>query len=109
MLAVDLDLGGHNYVVVEEEPYFLLRLNEGKVVVTRDQCPHRGAPLHLGEWNEKSSSLACPLHGACFIHSVLRRRSVPAVRVGSAVTAVFPVDPEASVQRMQKRILANER
>ena len=55
---------GHenNYLTVDEEPYFVLQTGE-KFLVTQDRCPHRGGPLHLGEWNCHTKSLACPRHG----------------------------------------------
>lgn len=37
------------------------RLNQGKVVIQGDVCPHRGAALHQGEI--KNGHIMCPFHG----------------------------------------------
>ena len=47
MLVVEFNSQQHNYLVVDEEPYFLLQTAEN-FLVTQDRCPHRGGPLHLG-------------------------------------------------------------
>ena len=94
MLVVEFDAREHNYLVVENEPYFVLHVSDAAFLVTRDRCPHRGGPLHLGAWDSQTRSLTCPWHGACLIEPVLARRAVPAVRRGSTITALFPVPAE---------------
>ena len=107
MLVIEFDLQEHNYLLVEEEPYFVLRTSEARHVVTRDRCPHRGGPLHLGKWNDRTKSLTCPWHGTCLTAMALRRRAVPSVRCCDTITAVFPVPPDTPVQRFQRMVLAN--
>lgn len=108
MLVLELSMDSENYVVVEDEPFFLLEVSDGRVVVTRDKCPHRGGPLHLGKWNERTSSLACPWHGTCFTEMALCGRSVPSVRSGRQVTAVFPVSSDAGFRRYKRMVIAND-
>ena len=108
MLVVEFDSEEHNYIVVEEEPYFVLRTSDIRHVVTRDRCPHRGGPLHLGEWSDRTKSLTCPWHGTCLTAMALRRRAVPSVRSCSTITAVFDVPPDTPVECFQRMVLAND-
>lgn len=50
-----------------EMPMALFRTAAGKVVVLHNRCPHRWAPLHLGEVID--DRLACPYHGMEFAPS----------------------------------------
>ena len=106
MLVVEFDLEEHNYIVIEEEPYFVLQTSDIQHVVTRDRCPHRGGPLHLGKWNDRTKSLTCPWHGTCLTAMALRRRAVPSVRSRSTITAVFDVPPDTSFQRTLTKLPA---
>lgn len=108
MLVVEFDSQEHNYLMVDEEPYFLLQTDE-RFLVTRDRCPHRGGPLHLGEWDRRTGSLTCPWHGTCLMRTALVRRSVPAVRCGTTITAIFPAPSGTSVQCFQKTVLTNDK
>ncbi len=107
MLVVEFDSHEHNYLVVDEEPYFVLETGES-FLVTRDRCPHRGGPLHLGAWNGRTKSLVCPWHGTCLMEPALNRRSVPAVRSGQNITAMFPVSDETACQFQKRMVIAND-
>lgn len=107
MLIVEFDADQFNYIVVGEEPYFLLETGE-RFMVTQDRCPHRGGPLHLGKWDCLTKSLACPWHGTCLMETALERRSVPSVRCGNRVAAMFPVDPETEYQCQNRMVIAND-
>jgi len=43
------------------EPMLFARKADGSVFCIRNQCPHRGTPLHYGEFN--GDTVACPYHG----------------------------------------------
>lgn len=47
-----------------EMPIALFRKADGGVVALHNRCPHRWAPLHLGE--VEGDNLACPYHGMQF-------------------------------------------
>jgi nitrite reductase (NADH) small subunit len=106
VLVVEFNSHEHNYLTVDEEPYFVLHTDE-KFLVTQDRCPHRGGPLHLGEWNCHTRSLACPWHGTCLIEPTLNRRSVPAVRSGQKITAMVPVSDGTLCEFQKRMVLAN--
>ena len=108
MLVVEIDTRRHNYLLVGEEPFFLLRLAGDRILVTRDRCPHRGGPLHLGQWDGRTGSLTCPWHGTCLTGPALESRSVPAVRRGHAVTAVFDCASDTGVERANRLVIAND-
>ena len=107
MLVVEFNSLEHNYLTVDEEPYFVLETGEN-FLVTKDRCPHRGGPLHLGTWNHRTKSLACPWHGTCLMEHALNRRSVPAVRTGANITAIFPVPDETSLKFQKRMVIAND-
>ena len=107
MLVVEFNFHEHNYLMVDEEPYFVLETGDN-FLVTKDRCPHRGGPLHLGEWNSRTKSLVCPWHGTCLMEPALNRRSVPAVRTGVNITAMFPVSDETSLTFQKRIVIAND-
>ena len=47
-------------IEVDDEPYVVARVG-GSVLVARDRCPHRGAPLSAGMVED--GCLVCPYHG----------------------------------------------
>ncbi len=47
-----------------DEPVLLVRSPDGKVGALRDRCPHRFAPLSLGDI--KDGVVTCAYHGLCF-------------------------------------------
>jgi len=51
----------YNYLVIEEQRYFLFKLLDNSLILTDDRCPHRGGPLHLGNFN-KAGCIFCPWH-----------------------------------------------
>jgi phenylpropionate dioxygenase-like ring-hydroxylating dioxygenase large terminal subunit len=51
-------------VTVLGEPLVLWRTADGVLTAARDRCPHREAPLSLGQVVE--SGLQCPYHGWTF-------------------------------------------
>ncbi len=105
MLVVEFDSNEHNYLMVQEEPYFLLRTSPHQCLVTRAACPHRGGPLNLGKWDRRTNSLTCPWHGMCLTKMALESRSVPSVRSDNTITAIFPVPENASVERLHKMVI----
>ena len=47
-----------------DRPMALFRDRSGAVVALNDRCPHRAAPLHLGQLED--GGLRCPYHGLLF-------------------------------------------
>lgn len=73
-----------------EMPLALYRTSDGEAIALHNRCPHRWAPLHLGEVT--GANLACPYHGLQFAPSgqcvkvPTQERTPSAIRVRS-----FPV------------------
>lgn len=49
---------------IADRPTVLYRLSDGTVAALLDRCPHRFAPLSLGE--RDGDALVCPYHGLTF-------------------------------------------
>ena len=49
-----------------DEPVAIYRRHDGAVAGLADQCPHRFAPLSMGQVCEGSNNLECPYHGLQF-------------------------------------------
>lgn len=109
MMLVEFNLNEANYLVVGEEPFFVLATCDDKHLVCYDRCPHRGGPLHLGKRDCRTGSLTCPWHETVFTERAMCQRGVPAVVNGDTVTAVFPCEEDREVHCSYRRIIANER
>lgn len=57
---------GGRYVVHETRPYAVWRFADGAVRVMDDTCPHAGASLSAGCFDQETSCVICPLHGWTF-------------------------------------------
>lgn len=66
-----------------------------QLVVVRDECKHRGGPLSLGTWCEKTGSVTCPWHDIVNGPKDLARRELPSVRVGDRVRFVYSTEEDA--------------
>ncbi|HEY3611968.1 MAG TPA: Rieske 2Fe-2S domain-containing protein [Pseudonocardiaceae bacterium] len=88
--------GTGNSVDVGGVPYVYARTPRGSFVLPA-RCAHRGGPLHLATVDETGALLVCPWHERTTSANRLIRRSVPAVRAGNTVTAVFPVPADTEV------------
>jgi nitrite reductase/ring-hydroxylating ferredoxin subunit len=71
------------------ERYLCVRQGE-ELVVIQDRCKHKGGPLSLGSWDERTQCITCPWHDLVNTPQDLARRQVPSVRVGPWVTAIVP-------------------
>lgn len=106
MLVVEFDLERHNYIIAGEKVYFLLRLMDGKLIVTNGRCLHRGGPLHLGKWDAGLNCLFCPWHETRYSEKILRKRAAPMLRCNSRVKAILDVAPEEKIIICEKVILS---
>ncbi len=74
---------------------FLCIQRGAELVVVRDSCKHRGGPLSLGTWCERSGSITCPWHDIVNGPKDLARRELPSVQVGERLRFVHdPLDDE---------------
>ncbi|MFE8604218.1 hypothetical protein BO221_06800 [Archangium sp. Cb G35] len=69
---------------------YLCLLQEGELVVVLDRCKHRGGPLSLGTYDERTQCVKCPWHDMVNTPRNLEARRMPSVRVGAVMTVVVP-------------------
>ena len=106
MIVVTFDPEEFNFIKAGDTSYFLLRLDDGSLVLYNDTCDHRGGPLHLGNWDRDAKCLVCPWHGSKYSEKVLRKNSKPLVQRSGRVTAVLDIDPSTPIRLVKKTILA---
>jgi Rieske 2Fe-2S protein len=105
--VVVMDLRRHNTVLVGHHRYFIFH-TDGRHLLVRDWCPHRGGPLSLSRLTVDRRRLVCPWHGTKVGTAAVKRTSVPMVRTGDeAVVMLTDAEADAPVTVIQKRILAN--
>ncbi len=105
--VVVMDLRRQNTVLVGHDRYFVFD-PDGRPLLVRDWCPHRGGPLSLSRRTPDGRRLVCPWHGTKVGTAAVRRTSVPMVRTGDeAVVLLTEAEADAPVTVIHKRILAN--
>lgn len=89
-----------NYLEADGNRYFLLALEGTPAVLVRDECPHRGGPLHLGRLDAEADAVHCPWHCQRISLRHLRRSAMPLiVRRDSAVVVLPGGDVPVRAQR----------
>ncbi|KJK58332.1 hypothetical protein UK12_11080 [Saccharothrix sp. ST-888] len=81
--------GRDNCVAIGGSAYVYARTEHGSFVLSAN-CPHRGGPLNLAEFEPGRSRLVCPWHDRAASVTKAIKAGVPAVRHGDRVTAVLP-------------------
>lgn len=105
--VVVMDLTRHNTVLAGHHRYFVFDA-DGRPMLVRDRCPHRGGPLSLSRQTADRRRLVCPWHGTKVGIAAMKRTSVPMVRSGDeAVVLLTDTEPGTPVTVIHKRILAN--
>jgi hypothetical protein len=105
--VVVMDLRRHNTVLVGHRRYFVFE-PDGRPLLVRDWCPHRGGPLSLGRQTPDGRRLVCPWHGTKVGTAAVKRTSVPMVRSGDEAVVLLPdVEDDTPITVIHKRILAN--
>lgn len=105
--VVVMDLKRHNTVLAGHDRFFVFDA-DGRPLLVRDRCPHRGGPLSLGRQTADGRRLVCPWHGTKVGVAAVARTSVPMVRSGDeAVVVLTETAAETPVTVLHKHILAN--
>jgi hypothetical protein len=105
--VVVMDLKRHNTVLVGHHRYFIFDA-DGRRLLVRDWCPHRGGPLSLARQTTDRRRLVCPWHGTKVGTAAVKRTSVPMVRSGDeAIVLLADTEDDTPVTVIHKRILAN--
>lgn len=105
MLVITFNPEQFNFVMAGDESYFLLRLDDGSLLLCHDRCAHRGGPLHLGHWDDAGKCLVCPWHQSKYSEKVLHKLATPLIRRQGRVTAVLDAAPSTQIRLVKKTIL----
>ena len=106
MVVITFDPEEFNFIKAGDSSYFLLRFDDGSLVLYNDTCDHRGGPLHLGHWDRDAKCLVCPWHESKYSEKVLRKNGKPLIQCSGRVTAVLDMDPSTPIRLVKKTILA---
>jgi hypothetical protein len=109
VLVVEFDPTQFNFIVAEEQRYFLLSLGDGRPLLVPDACPHRGGPLHLGRLDDCGEAITCPWHETAIPMRHLARKAIPMIWRRSTAIAVLPAAEGSQVFLMKRRVLATLR
>ena len=93
-----------NYMEVDGNRYFLLSLEGKPPLLVRDECPHRGGPLHLGQLDVAAEEVHCPWHCQRITLRHLRRSAMPLIVRRDSAVVVLPGAGDVPV-RAQRRVL----
>jgi hypothetical protein len=104
--VIVMDLSRHNTVMVGHDRYFVLH-TDGRSLLVRDHCPHRGGPLSLARLTPDGRRLSCPWHGTKVGVAAVKRGCLPMVRSGDEAVVMLPDAGDAPVSVIHKEILAN--
>lgn len=112
--VIVMDLSRHNTVMVGHDRYFVLD-SDGRRLLVRDRCPHRGGPLSLARVTPDGRRLSCPWHGTKVGVAAVQRTCLPMVRSGDEAVVVLPDHADGAdggdgpppVSVIRKEVLAN--
>jgi hypothetical protein len=107
MLVLNLESVRENFVKVGKKEYFLLWTTPSRAQLVSSACPHRGGPLHLASVDPSGRRLVCPWHEMKAPVSRITQSSVPMVRTGTRLTAVFDERAGTSVEVSRRTVKAN--
>jgi hypothetical protein len=92
-----------NFLVDGDKRFFLMS-HKGLTFLVKDNCPHRGGPLHLGCLNNQQGSIICPWHNSSVSIQSLRNSAIPLVLHHTIAIAILPKIESPSVVTQQRTI-----
>jgi nitrite reductase/ring-hydroxylating ferredoxin subunit len=95
---------GQNFIDTGSATYLVLVDGSGIVRAVPDQCPHRGGPLHLGQWTANGDAIVCPWHGSKLRTGALHRRGLPTVSRRGSTTVALELAEGVRPSVMRRRV-----
>ncbi|MEH2263306.1 Rieske (2Fe-2S) protein [Nostoc sp.] len=89
MSVIKFDPHQSNFMIHGDRRFFLISLDNSTFLV-RDNCPHRGGPLHLGYFNCQNNAIVCPWHNSAVSVHRLQQLAMPLVWRNDVAIAVIP-------------------
>lgn len=62
---------------------------DGRWLLVDTTCPHRGGPLHLGQFDADASTVTCPWHGRVAHCNSLQPLGEPWIRSGDQISMLI--------------------
>lgn len=96
-----IDIKKHNFIILDQNSYFIHEVNPGCYVLIRSKCPHRGGPLHLGILVKENDQcfISCPWHDNKFNIKSLIAKQYPLTTKKNKV--VLELKTENNVNRIE--------
>jgi nitrite reductase (NADH) small subunit len=104
MPVVKFDPNVANFLIQGDRRFFLMSL-DNDLFLMRDNCPHRGGPLHLGSLDCKKGTIVCPWHEATVSIQRLQQHAVPCIRHRDMAVAVFPTVESTPIVAKRRQLL----
>jgi nitrite reductase (NADH) small subunit len=83
---------GQNFIEDRDRAFMLLPDRSGVIHAVPAKCPHRGGPLHLGEFDAGRTCIRCPWHQGNVKISALTKQELPLVSARGVTTVVLEGD-----------------
>lgn len=103
MPVIKFDPNLSNFIVDGNERFFTITLDNRSFVV-RDNCPHRGGPIHLGQFDCQKNTIICPWHGLTVSTTSLQQLAIPVVwRYDVALAVIVEAEGKSESITLQNR------
>jgi nitrite reductase (NADH) small subunit len=96
MSVIKFDPHRSNFMIHDDRRFFLISL-DNSIFLVRDNCPHRGGPLHLGYFNCQKSAIVCPWHNSAVSLHRLQQLAIPLIWRNDIAVAVIPGAESTSI------------
>jgi hypothetical protein len=103
-----IDCSKYNYVVRGAKKYFIFKVSNKKSILTSALCPHRGGPLHLAERSKNDNGIICPWHETNISMKYLLNNSIPTVRRGNILIAIFADSRDQATELLYKNVIVSQ-
>lgn len=105
MLVIRFDPNLANFLIHGDKRYLLIFFDFRPFLI-KNNCPHRGGPLHLGNFDCQKNAFICPWHESAISISRLQKYAMPLVWRKDIAVAVLPQSNSKSVVIKHRHILA---
>lgn len=104
MPVIKFDPHLFNFLIDGDKRFFLVSWDNSTFLVT-DNCPHRGGPLHLGNFDCQKKTICCPWHSLVTSTNHLQQNAMPLIWRNDIAVAILPETKSKSIAFKHRHIL----